>query len=320
MSGERPKPVDALKIPRFAGPLTFARLPYREDLAGVDLAVLGVPFDGGTTFRPGPRFGPRKVREASVLLRTYNPALRVNPFDLVSVVDGGDLPVVPTYLEDTFARVEAALKPILELGVVPLCIGGDHSVTLPILRAVAARHGPVALVHIDAHTDLWDEYYGRRYSHGTTFRRALEEGLIRPEASVQVGMHGPVFDAEDYELPRRLGLLMVPLTEIDAYGIDEAVRVIRRRVQGPTYLSFDIDVVDPAFAPGTGTPEAGGLTPREVLRLVRGLAGLPFVGFDLVEVSPPYDQGDITALLAANIAYEFICLAALGRQPERTEA
>lgn len=307
-------------MPRFAGPLTFARLPYREDLVGVDVAVLGVPFDGGTTFRPGPRFGPRKVRELSTLLRTYNPALGVSPFELITVVDGGDLPVVPTHIEDTFERVEAALRPILGLGVVPLCIGGDHSVTLPILRAVAARHGPVALVHIDAHTDLWDEYYGRKYSHGTTFRRAIEEGLVRPEASVQVGMHGPVFDAEDYELPRKFGLLMVPLAEIETYGIDEAVRTIRRRVHGPAYLSFDIDVVDPAFAPGTGTPEAGGLTPREALRLVRGLAGLPFVGFDLVEVSPPYDQGDITALLAANIAYEFICLAAMAKQSSQTEA
>lgn len=320
MSGEQPRPIDAREIPRFAGPLTFARLPQRENLAGVDVAVLGVPFDGGTTFRPGPRFGPRKVRELSTLLRPYNPALKVSPFQLVTVVDGGDLPVVPTYIEDTFARVEAALRPILELGIIPLCIGGDHSVTLPILRAVAARHGPVALVHIDAHTDLWDEYYGRKYSHGTTFRRALEEGLIRPEASVQVGMHGPVFDPDDYELPRRFGLLMMPLAEIEAYGIDEAVRVIRRRVQGPVYLSFDIDVVDPAFAPGTGTPEAGGLTPREVLHLIRGLAGLRFVGFDLVEVSPPYDQGDVTALLAANIAYEFICLAAVARQSSQTEA
>ncbi len=317
---EHPRPIDPLKIPRFAGPVTFARLPYREDLAGVDLAVLGVPFDGGTTFRPGPRFGPRKIRELSVMLRTYNPALKVAPFDRIAVVDGGDLPVVPTYLEATFERVEAALKPILGLGVIPLCLGGDHSVTLPILRAVAARHGPVALVHIDAHTDLWDEYYGRKYSHGTTFRRAVEEGLIRPEASIQVGMHGPVFGPEDYDLPRRLGLEMIPLAEIEAYGVEEAVRAIRRRVQGPVYLSFDIDVVDPAFAPGTGTPEAGGLTPREVLRLVRGLAGLSFAGFDLVEVSPPYDQGDITALLAANIAYEFICLAAISKKAEGTEA
>lgn len=315
-----PKPIDPLKVPRFAGPVTFARLPYREDLAGVDLAVLGIPFDGGTTFRPGPRFGPRKIRELSVMLRDYNPALKVAPFERLAVVDGGDLPVVPTYLEDTFERVEAALKPILGLGVIPLCLGGDHSVTLPVLRAVAARYGPVALVHIDAHTDLWDEYYGRKYSHGTTFRRAVEEGLIRPEASIQVGMHGPVFGPEDYELPRRLGLEMIPLSVIEAYGVDEAARAIRRRVQGPAYLSFDIDVVDPAFAPGTGTPEAGGLTPREVLRLIRGLAGLPFVGFDLVEVSPPYDQGEVTALLAANIAYEFICLTAISKKAEGTEA
>ncbi len=314
-----PKPIDPLKVPRFAGPLTFARLPYREDFTGVDLAVLGIPFDGGTTFRPGPRFGPRKIRELSVMLRDYNPALKVAPFDRLAVVDGGDLPVVPTYLEDTFGRVEAALKPILELGVIPLCLGGDHSVTLPVLRAVAARYGPVALVHIDAHTDLWDEYYGRKYSHGTTFRRAIEEGLIRPEASIQVGMHGPVFGPEDYELPRRLGLEMIPLSTIEAYGVDEVVRAIRRRVQGSAYLSFDIDVVDPAFAPGTGTPEAGGLTPREVLRLIRGLVGLPFVGFDLVEVSPPYDHGEVTALLAANIAYEFICLAAISKKAEWTE-
>ena len=307
-------PVDSTKSPRFAGVSTFARLPHSKDLEGVDAVFIGVPFDDATTFRPGARFGPKAVREASLLLRQYNPALNVKPFDVLNVLDYGDVDVVPGYIEDTYSRVEQEFARLAEHGVTPLACGGDHSITLPILRALSKKHGRLSLIHIDAHHDCWDEYFGRKYNHGTVFRRALEEGLIDPGHSIHIGLRGPLFSEHDYEDVRRMGFHIATMQEIRENGLDAVVRRVKTIVKAPAYLSFDIDACDPSVAPGTGTPEVGGLLSHEALELVRGLAGMRIVGFDLVEVSPPYDHAGITALLAANLLYEFLSLTALAQR------
>jgi len=312
MTAPHHRPLDAQLIPRFAGIRTFMRAPHTSDLAGVDAAVYGIPFDTATSYRTGARFGPEAIRSASGLLRPYNPALDVNLVETLSVVDYGDVPVSPGDTERTYAQVEEALAPLLEAGVFPLALGGDHSVTLAELRVVARRHGPLALVQLDAHGDTWDEYFGQRFFHGTTFRRAYEEGLIEPVASVQAGLRGSLYGPEDIESARELGFGVLSCDELRGLGPEAYGELVRDRVRArPVFLSFDIDVLDPAFAPGTGTPEVGGLSTAEAFAFLRALRGIDLVGADVVEVSPPYDgQGQPTALAAANVAYELLCLVA----------
>lgn len=310
-------PPDASTTPRFAGVRTFARLPHVSVPApDVDVAVLGVPFDTATSYRPGARFGPEAIRSASALLRPYHPALDVDVFGTLSVVDGGDLTVTPGNAKRTAEQIDNALAPVLRAGIVSIVLGGDHSIVLGELRAHARVHGPVALVLLDAHADTWDQYYGERYFHGTPFRRAVEEGLIDTSRSLLAGMRGPLYAPADLEYPQELGFELIPGEELATLSAGEYGRRVRERAgTGPCYLSFDIDVLDPAFAPGTGTPEIGGVQPREAVALLRALGGMTFCGFDVVEVSPAFDgPGQTTALHAAAIAYEMLALVALTRR------
>jgi agmatinase len=288
------------------------QLPHED----VDAAVLGVPFDTATSFRPGARFGPEAVRSASALLRPYHPPLDVDVFGTISVVDGGDLEITPGNAERSASQIAAALEPLIRAGIVPLVLGGDHSIVLGELRAQAAVHGPVGVVLLDAHADTWDQYYGEKYFHGTPFRRALEEGLIDPSRSLLAGMRGPLYAPADLDDPAEMGFEIVNGDELTQLTPAQYAARVRARIgDGPVYLSFDIDVLDPAFAPGTGTPEVGGLTPREALGYLRSLAGIAFTGFDVVEVSPPYDgPGQTTAFNAAAVAYEMLALLAVARR------
>jgi agmatinase len=311
----RYEPADSFETPRFSGVRTFMRLPNVQDLENSDAAIVGAPFDTGGTFRVGARFGPESIRSISHLLRRYNPGLGVGIFDHLSVIDYGDVPVVPGYIEESYERIKEGLEPIHRAGVVPVVLGGDHSIALPELRAAAAVHGPLALVQFDSHPDTWDAYFGQKHTHGTPFRRAVEEGLLDPSRSIQVGMRGSIYDEGDWEDAIEMGFDLVPTDTVRKLGIVETIARIRERVEdAKAYVSFDVDFVDPAFAPGTGTPEIGGFTSREAQEFVRGLAGLDIVGCDVVEVLPPYDSAQITALLAANVAHEFLSLFALGRK------
>jgi agmatinase len=300
-------------IPRFAGIRTFMRAPHVTTLEGVDVAAYGIPFDTGTSYRTGQRFGPEAIRSASALLRPYHPVLEVNVVEALSIVDYGDLPVSPGDTERTYAQVEEGLAPIVEAGVFPFAMGGDHSITLPELRVLARRHGPLALVQLDAHADTWESYFGQRYFHGTTFKRAAEEGLLDPTASVQAGIRGPVYAADDLDASRDLGFTLVPSDELRALGPDAYARLVRQRVgERPVFLSFDVDFLDPSFAPGTGTPEIAGFSTAEAVGYLRALRGIDLVGCDVVEVSPPYDgPGQQTALAAANVLWELLALRAL---------
>jgi agmatinase len=306
-------PPDASKAPRYTGVRTFARCPSSTDWPNAGVAVIGVPFDTATSYRPGARFGPAAIRDQSQLLRPWHPAHAVDVFATLSVIDGGDLAVTPGNAEKTAAQIAEGLAPVVAAGAVPLVLGGDHSIVLGELRAHARAHGPVGLVLLDAHADTWDAYYGERYFHGTPFRRALEEGLIDPHRSLLAGMRGSLYAATDLDEPRSWGFQIVPGDELRTWTpADYAARVRERIGDGPVHLSFDIDVLDPAFAPGTGTPEVGGLLPHEAIAFLRALRGVRFCGFDVVEVSPPYDgPGQVTALTAANIGYELLALAAL---------
>ena len=311
----RYEPADSFETPRFSGVRTFMRLPHNQDLENADAAVVGAPFDTGATFRSGARFGPEGIRSMSHLLRRYNPSLSVGIFDHLSVIDYGDVPVVPGYIESSYERIQEGLAPIHRAGVVPIVLGGDHSIALPELRAAAAVHGPLALVQFDSHPDTWDTYFGERHTHGTPFRRAVEEGLLDTSRSIQVGMRGSIYDAGDWNDAKEMGFDLVPTDEVRKLGIPAVIERIRERVgDAKVYVSFDVDFVDPAFAPGTGTPEVGGFTSREAQVFARGLAGLDIVGFDVVEVYPAYDPAGITALLAANIAHDFLSLVALRRK------
>jgi agmatinase len=311
----RYEPADSFATPRFSGVRTFMRLPSVQDLDNSDVAIVGAPFDTGATFRAGARFGPEGIRAVSHLLRRYNPSLDVMIFDHLSVIDYGDVPVVPGYIEESYRRIAEGLEPIHRAGVVPIVLGGDHSIALPELRAAAAVHGPLALVQFDSHPDTWDAYFGQKHTHGTPFRRAVEEGLLSLGRSIQVGMRGSIYEAGDWEDAREMGFDLVPTDAIRKLGIEETIARIRERVgDARVYVSFDVDFVDPAFAPGTGTPEIGGFTSREAQEFVRGLAGLDLVGCDVVEVYPAYDPAQITALLAANVAHEFLSLVALRRK------
>lgn len=299
----------------FAGIPSFMRCPVTRDLAGVDVAVVGIPFDGGTSYRSGTRFGPRQIRAASLLLWGYNNPLAVRPLETLRVVDYGDVDVIPPSIVDSLQNIEAEVGAVLASGACALSLGGDHSISLALLRAHAKRHGPLGLVHFDSHPDTWEsEFGGRPYSHGTPFRRAVEEGLIDPSRSIQVGLRGPTSGPADWQQARDLGLTVITMDEAAERGVPAVSRAIQAAAQGPVYVTLDIDAADPAFAPGTGTPEVGGFSSHDLLRLVRGLRGLDVRGFDLVEVSPPYDHGEITAILAANLAFEFLSLLAVRRR------
>ena len=291
------------------------RLPHVDDPHGLDVAIVGVPYDGGTSYRPGARLGPREIRNQSSLIRSYSYFQKIAPFDVLNVADVGDIDAPPVSIEKCYDVVSARIGAIADAGARPIVIGGDHSISLPILRALATRRGPLALVQFDAHIDTWDEYFGGKYFHGTPFRRAIEEKIIDGRRFIQVGIRGPMYGEEDFEFHREHGITLVDIDQVKARGVAAVVADIRRVVTGPAYMTFDIDAVDPAFAPGTGTPEVGGLTSHEAQQLVRGLAGLRLVGGDVVEVAPPFDgPGQITSLLAANLLFEFLC--ALVPRPE----
>jgi agmatinase len=314
-------PVDASQTPRYAGATTFARLPALGDVDRCDIAIVGVPFDSGASYRPGARFGPHHVRASSRLLRPYNPALDVAPFETVQVADAGDIAVNPYDVGQALDTVHEAALELTADGSGLITLGGDHSLSLPLLRAAAHRHGPVALLHFDAHLDTWDTYFGAEYTHGTPFRRAFEEGLIDTAALAHVGTRGPLYGKADLEDDRRFGFGILTANDVMRQGIDEVVdRLLDRVGRRPVYVSIDIDVLDPAFAPGTGTPEAGGLSSRELLELLRGLRGLEIVGGDVVEVSPPYDHAEITGIAAAHVAYELVSLMALCADARRPGA
>jgi agmatinase len=307
------QPPDALAAPRFTGPRTFARLPNLATLEGVDCAVFGMPWDGGTSFRSGARFGPEAIRSASALIRPYNPVQQVQVFGALSVVDHGDAPTAPGYIEETLKRIAAYVEPIAAAGVTPLGMGGDHSVTLAELRAVASVHGPLGLVQLDSHTDLWDTYNGLPYSHGTVFRRAIEEGIVDPARVIQAGMRGSLYGKDDEAMPAALGVETIPWTELTELTPAAFAARVRERVgDGPVFCTFDVDFVDPAFCPGTGTPEVAGPTSQQALSHLRALRDVQFVAFDVVEVAPTYDgPGQVTALFAANALFEMLSLVAL---------
>ncbi|MGA4542428.1 agmatinase [Uniformispora flossi] len=308
-------PVDATRIPRFAGPATFARLPRADEVEHVDVAVVGVPFDSGVSYRPGARFGPVHVRASSKLLRPYNPALDVSPFAELQIADAGDIAVNPFDIEDAIKTVELAARDFAAQGTRLLTIGGDHTIALPLLRAAAAAHGPVAVVHFDAHLDTWDTYFGQPYTHGTPFRRASEEGLLDPTRCLHVGIRGPLYSEQDLTDDGVLGFQVVHSDDYQDATVASVVERMRARLgDGPVYVSVDIDVLDPAHAPGTGTPEAGGLTSRELLGTLRGLVGLNVVGADIVEVAPAYDHAELTGVAAAHTAYELLSVLARNRR------
>jgi agmatinase len=304
-------PADASRVPRFSGLATFARLPTVDQVGRWDIGVVGVPFDGGTSYRPGARFGPAAVRQGSRLLRPYNPALEALPFELAQVVDAGDIACTPFSTEEAVTQIEAGAGTLLAQGTHLVAVGGDHTIALPLLRATAARHGPLALVHFDAHLDTWDTYFGQRYTHGTPFRRAWEEGLLLRDYSMHVGLRGPLYDRSDLTDDTAMGFAQVTTDEVAEQGVAAVVeRILARVGAAPVYVSVDIDVLDPAHAPGTGTPEAGGLTSRELLGLVRGLGQAAVVGGDVVEVSPSYDHAEITAVAASHVLYELVTILA----------
>ena len=307
-------PPDAREVPRFAGPATFARLPRLDQVERADVAVLGLPFDSGTSFRPGARFGPEAVRAGSKLLRPYHLGLEVEPWTTLQLADAGDVAINPFGIVEAVGQIEAAANALYGKAHRIVSIGGDHTVALPLLRAAHARHGPVAVVHFDAHLDTWDTYFGARYTHGTPFRRASDEGLLALDHCAHVGIRNSVYALADFDDDRRLGFATVSTLDVARRGVDEAIDRVRDRVSDvPVYISIDIDVLDPAHAPGTGTPEPGGLTTRELQMILHGLADLDLIGADVVEVSPAYDHAQLTALAAANVIYELLGMFAVRR-------
>jgi guanidinobutyrase len=303
------QPLSGNAMPRFGGPATMMRLPSATSPEGLDAAFIGVPLDTGTSHRPGARFGPRQIRAESALLRPYNMATGAAPFDTLQVADLGDVPINTYSIEKSLPIIIAFFARVLAAGCRPLTLGGDHTIALPILRAVAACHGPVALVHVDAHADVNDEMFGERIAHGTPFRRAVEEGLLRNDRVWQIGLRGSGYATDDFDWPRSQGFTIVPAHEVWWTSLAPLMAEVRAKIGGaPVYLSFDIDGIDPAYAGGTGTPEVGGLTVPQALEVIRGMRGLNVVGADLVEVSPPYDLSGNTALLGANLLYEMLCV------------
>ena len=307
---EKNQPLSGNVMPRFGGIATMMRLPFAASPEGLDAAFIGVPLDIGTSHRPGARFGPRQMRSESSLIRPYNMATGAAPFDTLQVADLGDVPINTYSLDKSVSIITAFHAAVLAAGCIPLTMGGDHTIALPILRAVAAQHGPVALVHVDAHADVNDEMFGERIAHGTPFRRAVEEGLLQGRRVWQIGLRGTGYAADDFDWPRAQGFTVVPAHEVWYRSLAPLMTEVRERIgpDTPTYLSFDIDGIDPSFAGGTGTPEIGGLSVPQALEVIRGCRGLNIVGCDLVEVSPPYDPSGNTALLGANLLYEMLCV------------
>ncbi len=307
-------PIDASKVPRYSGIATFARLPRLDQVDSADVAIVGIPFDSGVSYRPGARFGPSHVRESSRLLRPYNPATDVEPFASQQVADAGDIAVNPFIIQEAIQTIESEAAGLLATGAKLMTIGGDHTIALPLLRALAALHGPLAVVHFDAHLDTWDTYFGVETTHGTPFRRASEEGLIDMNASMHVGIRGPLYSALDLSEDERLGFQVVSCRDVELKGLGFALEAIKKRVgDRPTYVSVDIDVLDPSHAPGTGTPEAGGLSSRELLEMIRLFGQMNLVSADVVEVAPAYDHAQITGIAAAHVVYELISAMAAGR-------
>ena len=310
------QPVSGKVVPRYAGPSTFARLPELRDVESCDLAILGIPFDSGTSYRPGARFGPGAIRQASRHLRTqYHPAYDTEPFTQIQVADAGDVPCNPYNIEEAVQTVHEYARDLLNEAGAIISLGGDHTIALPLLRAMNEKHGPVALVHFDAHLDTWDTYFGAPFTHGTPFRRAAEERLFRDDASMHVGIRGPLYSRTDLIEDEEFGFKVVHCDEFQQHGIEHVIKRIRDRVgDHPLYLSIDIDVLDPAHAPGTGTPEIAGMTSREMVGVLRGLQGLNLISADVVEVAPAYDHAELTALAAATISYELINLYCCARK------
>ena len=305
-------PVDGRKVPRFAGSGSFARLPEIDRVGDYDVAILGVPFDSGTSYRPGARFGPMAVRQASRHLRpSHHVELDCAPFGEIQVVDAGDVPVTPFSIDDAMGQIADHAADLIHGGRTVIAVGGDHTVALPMLRTVVRQHGPVALVHFDAHLDTWDTYFNAPTTHGTIFRRAFEENLLVEDHSIHIGIRGPIYDASDLDDDKRFGFRTIRASDVDTLGVPGTIEAITDRAGHlPVYLSIDIDVLDPAFAPGTGTPEAGGLNSRELLRILRGLTGVNLIGGDIVEVAPPYDHAEITCIAAATVVFDLITLMA----------
>jgi len=306
-------PVDASQVPRYAGPATFARLPELDDVESADVAVLGVPFDSGVSYRPGARFGPGHIRASSKLLRPYHAPLDVSPFSAIQVADAGDLAVNPFSLQEAISTIERGADALKERSTRLLTLGGDHTIALPLLRSLYRQHGAIAVLHFDAHLDTWDTYFGAPYTHGTPFRRASEEGLLDPEGCMHMGIRGPLYDAQDLTDDQACGFRIVRADDYETEGRTAVVeQMLARLAMRPVYVSIDIDVLDPAFAPGTGTPEAGGLTSRELLHTLRALAACNVVGADIVEVAPPYDHAEVTGIAAAHAGYELLAVMATG--------
>jgi agmatinase len=305
-------PVDASLVPRYGGEATFARLPRLDQVAHADVALLGVPFDSGVSYRPGARFGPSHIRQSSRLLRPFDPALRAEPFAEQQVVDAGDVVCNPFDIKAAIEAIDLAASDLLSRGTKVVALGGDHTIALAMLRALARRHGPLAVLHFDAHLDTWETYFGEPYTHGTPFRRAAEEGLLDERRCAHVGIRGPLYSSLDLDQDERLGFQVFTADDVEDRGAADVARGVRARLEGgPVYVSIDIDVLDPAHAPGTGTPEVGGLSSRELLVILRRLAGLEIVGADVVEVSPSYDHAEITGIAAANVAYTLLSLLAV---------
>jgi guanidinopropionase len=312
VTNERFQPIDAAVVPRFASIATFMRLPLVTSAEGLDIALVGIPWDGGTTNRAGARQGPREMRSQSTLMRRVHHVSGIAPFELASVADVGDIAVNPFDIPSAMEGIEAGIAAILGPGATPICAGGDHLTTLPVMRAVAKKHGPLGLIHFDSHSDTNDAYFGNnRLTHGTPFRRAIEEGVLDPKRAVQIGIRGSIYDPKEHDWARAQGIRIIYMEECVARGVGDVMAEARAIAgTGPAYISFDIDCLDPSYAPGTGTPEIGGFTTREAQAMLRALAGVKIVGADVVEVAPPFDVGGITALAGATMMFELLCLVA----------
>lgn len=307
-------PLDAQITPRFAGSPTFYRLPHQAGVSGLDVAISGIPFDGAASFRPGARFGPRAIREMSSLLRPYNPVLGIDPYRVLNCADVGDCPVNPFNTLESLELIAGRITETVRAGAIPLSFGGDHLVALGILRGVARARGPIAVLQIDAHLDTWDSYFGSKFTHGSFMKRAIEEGLVDTAHTLQVGIRGPLFSPQDLADVAALGIAILPMHAMVDWTVEQIAEAIRARIaDAPVYLTFDVDGVDPAFTPGTGTPEIGGLTSQQLIALLHRLRGLRLIGADVVEVAPAYDPTGITALMAARAGFELLCLFALQR-------
>jgi len=312
------QPASALASPRFCNTGTFMRMPRMQDVDHPDFVIVGIPFDTACSYRTGARFGPSAIRSISAMIKPNNVLLGVNVLEGLKGADYGDVNVTPGYIHPTYEAIEKELQPIVDAGIVPITLGGDHSITLGEMRAVAKKYGPLSMIHFDSHSDLCDEVFGQKYNHGTPFRRALEEGLIDPSHSIQVGMRGSLYDPNEHQMAADLGLRLIPGHKVREMGFDAVVKAIIDRVEDrPVFLTFDIDFVDPAYAPGTGTPEVGGFTSWETLSMLRQLKDLNFVAFDVVEVLPACDSGEVTSYLAANICFEFISMLAVQKKEGR---